>query len=424
MPTSARSGPSKAELLQQLFGTVCPTETATASAETLRTTLTRAEDLHRVLFNVLLRRIALLGGPSSLAPQQGVALPRYSALLFGTSATRRAIRFMDALSKGEGSKVAIDHSPAAWLGLPDSDDSTRPDPFKRVLVLRPLSDCGSKELAWFAKVQELDYLMPRDLAESPLLADLMAKAGSGAGSSKASLERLTEGFVLELERGLSSTVSTIDKTGRKIMLRDPQESKDAGAISQGKHFHYLQKELYAGVVTRQEQKFIDEMCGLACFPPLPEEAGRATAQPPICPLCGLPSQAQDARAWKSRISIRSLQARAEAASAAPEANKVDLSALLCYACSLVLDVPIDVGGRDHGIMLPLPAFCYTFCFQNASQLQQAGSSSTGLGSSAEQSDDAASSTAPAAAPLRLRRLDRDELRSQVDSFLLEDDPEQ
>ncbi|KDN43563.1 hypothetical protein K437DRAFT_257463 [Tilletiaria anomala UBC 951] len=423
------------------------TASANASA-TSRTALTRIEDLHRILMDTLIRRVAVLPHQASLPRAQA-----YQALLLGTSATRSAVRLMDALSKGEGAKLAVNNAAAQWFGLPTAGD-------RRVLVLRPLADCSAKELGWLVHNQHLEYIQPRDLAGSALFASEhvprapTADVNPGLMGSKASLERLTEAFVLSLETNVSSTVSTIGKIGSKLVLssdnaspaedeagqqpvfevHDPSvkqknRSNTESSFSTGPDF--LDKSLYTRLLSASQAKMVHDICDFSCFPLSRTKEG---AQSPICPLCCMPAQREDARSWRSKISIRSSDAisshthpKAVEPAVAQEAGELDLTARLCYACTLVLDTP-PVDGHDKDLTLPLPAHAlhmwaltsvgYDHSFVdvqrigldgNASEYSALQLNSSGFSPSTQRRGD----------QQVVRRVERTEMRQHLDKFLLD-----
>ncbi|KAI9480418.1 MAG: hypothetical protein EXX96DRAFT_562519 [Benjaminiella poitrasii] len=158
------SGKSTAEQLKELFGSI---KKATAK-----------EDL-----------------AWSLKMEMLVAVARREKcdyIFMADSATRQAIKMISMTSKGRGYSLALDVSV-------DNQQS-----FKDLCIMRPMKDMLSKEIGLYNHYTNLDqYII------SPLNFSTMMPARS-------SIDRLTENFIVGLERDFPSTVSTVCRTVMKL----------------------------------------------------------------------------------------------------------------------------------------------------------------------------------------------------------------
>ncbi|KAG2236174.1 hypothetical protein INT48_003793 [Thamnidium elegans] len=115
-----------------------------------------------------------------------------SYIFMGDSATRQAIKMIAMTSKGRGYTLPLD------IGV-DNEIS-----FKDICVMRPMKDMLSKEIGFYNYFSKIDkYIMP-------------AFNFSTMMPAKSSIERLTEDFIVSIEREFSSTVSTICRTITKL----------------------------------------------------------------------------------------------------------------------------------------------------------------------------------------------------------------
>lgn len=108
------------------------------------------------------------------------------------SATRQAIKMISMTSKGRGYSVALDVSV----------DNTQS--FKDLCIMRPMKDMLSKEIGFynhFANVTQFETLPYNFSTMMP---------------GKTSIDRLTEEFIVSIEREFPSTVSTICRTVMKL----------------------------------------------------------------------------------------------------------------------------------------------------------------------------------------------------------------
>ena len=324
---------------------------------------------------------------------------------------------MDALSKGEGSKLAISHAHALWYTLPTTPSA------QQTLLLRPLAESGLKEIHWYIHHHQLDFLLPRDLAQSPLLTSAEKAGGQVHSGHKASLERLTENFIYALEANVSSTVNTIGRTGSKLVLKsdaEPHQGTKPGVETIGPSMKLATRaSTHASVST--VSKVVD---GIRAIPSFPAPG----AQVRLCPFCCLPAQEQDARDWKNRISIRQPHGAAPQIRLRTSHDSVDLSATLCYSCILVLDVAPDDRTTAQTLDLPIHVRraweAATMRSDQMSILDGASAALAHAGKDLLDADpaEAAETVTNAQAPSTrqvARKLQPSEMREQFDEFLLE-----
>uniref|UniRef100_UPI0037E93722 cytoplasmic tRNA 2-thiolation protein 2 n=1 Tax=Semicossyphus pulcher TaxID=241346 RepID=UPI0037E93722 len=152
---------SHTKLLQQLIG----------SAKTL----TAREDLLNTLRQHLLVHTARAEG--------------YSKLMLGHNCTRLAVKLLTNVSLGRGAQLAQD------TGFSDSR-------YGDIILVRPMRDYSAKEIAYYNHM----FNVP-----SVFIPSLETKT-----TEKASIQRLTEGFVTRLQADFPSTVSTIYRTSEKL----------------------------------------------------------------------------------------------------------------------------------------------------------------------------------------------------------------
>ncbi|OAD01597.1 hypothetical protein MUCCIDRAFT_156834 [Mucor lusitanicus CBS 277.49] len=155
---------SQAEQLKQLFTNIKKT--------------TAKEDL---LWNIKMEMLV------TVARREGCPY-----IFMADSATRQAIKMISMTSKGRGYSVALDVSV----------DNTQS--FKDLCIMRPMKDMLSKEIGFynhFANVTQFETLPYNFSTMMP---------------GKTSIDRLTEEFIVSIEREFPSTVSTICRTVMKL----------------------------------------------------------------------------------------------------------------------------------------------------------------------------------------------------------------
>ncbi|KAL1923429.1 uncharacterized protein VTP21DRAFT_8409 [Calcarisporiella thermophila] len=112
-----------------------------------------------------------------------------SFIFLGDSASRLAIKIIALTSKGRGFSLPIDTAgESSWFG--------------DITIMRPMKDANSKEIAMYNKFNGLDPVAIPNL--------------STYAPAKASIDRLTEDFIVGLDKDFPSTVSTIARTGAKL----------------------------------------------------------------------------------------------------------------------------------------------------------------------------------------------------------------
>ncbi|SNX83527.1 uncharacterized protein MEPE_02234 [Melanopsichium pennsylvanicum] len=342
------SNPTQA--LKDLFSFIHPTITPRTAASSART---RVEDLHYILLSGLLRRVS--------------AALNCSSLLLGESATRVSIRLIESLAKGAGHKLAVQNSDAVWI-----DD---------LLVVRPLKAHLLQEVLFYTNALGLDSVQPEQHIVTPtvLTSDILTnKTSNVPAMDKSSIARLTETFILNLEQGVPSTVTTIGRTGHKLVLNTPplsdtyttgsSSSTVADVSTSTTKFQQVGPSISlksrAGLTGKMaELKVVEEprigsrgaklaQASEACF-----HWNSALG----CALCGMPSQHPHARYWKKDITISSLNETApstqkQATDILSEEergrNWIELSDHLCYACLLVLAPPLSASEEADVSLLP------------------------------------------------------------------------
>ncbi|KAJ2797597.1 Cytoplasmic tRNA 2-thiolation protein 2 [Coemansia guatemalensis] len=204
-------------------------------------------------------------------------------VLMGDSGTRIATKTVALTSRGRGFSLPLEvAAESRWFG--------------DLSVWRPMRDFSAKEIAFF------NHWTGQKSAAVPTF--------TTGGPRRASIDRLTEAFIAELDQGFSSTVPTVCRTMQKLEPRD-----------------------------------------------------EALAAPP-CLICGMPAEG-NAQAWRSRLTISSsgaggvsASARSSPSATLPESSCLasgDTSSLLeiartvCYACQSLLH------HASPGIVLP--EFC-------------------------------------------------------------------
>ncbi|CAO3648699.1 unnamed protein product [Cunninghamella echinulata] len=127
-------------------------------------------------------------------------------IFMGDSSTRQAIKMISKISNGRGYSIPMD------VGL-EVDTC-----FKDVVVLRPMKDMLAKEMGFYNRLHGLDH-------------DVTAPVNFGTYMApKSSIERLTEDFIVNLDRDFPSTVSTISRTASKLVPSSNVDYSKACAI--------------------------------------------------------------------------------------------------------------------------------------------------------------------------------------------------
>ncbi|CAM4532551.1 hypothetical protein PO909_023204 [Leuciscus waleckii] len=147
-------------------------------------TLTAKEDMLHTLRQHLILHVARENG--------------FSKVMMGESCSRLAVKLLSNIALGRGAALASD------TGFSDPR-------FGDVVIVRPMRDYSSKEIAAYCRM----FHVP-----SVFIPGLETKA-----QDKASIQRLTETFVTNLQAEFPSTVSTIYRTSEKLHTVKPSESQ-------------------------------------------------------------------------------------------------------------------------------------------------------------------------------------------------------
>uniref|UniRef100_A0A671LFE3 Cytoplasmic tRNA 2-thiolation protein 2 n=1 Tax=Sinocyclocheilus anshuiensis TaxID=1608454 RepID=A0A671LFE3_9TELE len=153
-------------------------------------TLTAKEDMLQTLRSHLILHIARENG--------------YSKVMMGDSCSRLAVKLLSNIALGRGAALASD------TGFSDPR-------YGDVVIVRPMRDYSSKEIAFYSRM----FNVP-----SVFISGLDTKT-----HDKASIQRLTESFVTNLQFDFPSTVSTIYRTSEKLHTVMPPQSQTAEPAS-------------------------------------------------------------------------------------------------------------------------------------------------------------------------------------------------
>ncbi|KAI8393454.1 uncharacterized protein BYT42DRAFT_591227 [Radiomyces spectabilis] len=115
-----------------------------------------------------------------------------SFIFMGDSSTLQAIKMISMTSQGRGYSIPFD------VGV-ENDTS-----FKDLVILRPMKDMLAKEIAYYNTIVGLNKYV---VAPTNWATKMPAKS---------SIERLTEDFIVSLDKDFPSTVSTISRTASKL----------------------------------------------------------------------------------------------------------------------------------------------------------------------------------------------------------------
>ncbi|KAK8865669.1 hypothetical protein IAR55_000814 [Kwoniella newhampshirensis] len=222
---------------------------------------------------------------SSLLTFVSQTIPNISHLLLGETSTRQAQRLISGTASGRGWSLPLD------LASARKDDGG-------LVRLKPMKDISVKEAAVYCRLKGLDGFTRNDRRW-----DAAGPAGKRDARGKGgvtSLEMLTEQFIAGLSVSHPSTVSTINRTGDKLVF--PGQANDS----------------------------------------------------PTCPVCQLPVD-PSALEWKSRSALTSLLTKTNPPSLSdPKDSSTPLAPLLCYAC-LTTFTPSTVASRTNkNEPVPLP----------------------------------------------------------------------
>jgi hypothetical protein len=344
--------------LRSLFESIQPKDTPKGSLANARS---RAEDLVALLTTHLLRRQAIR--------------QKATCLMTGETSTRAAIRLIDSIGKGRGHKVSIEETSIRWNGL---------------FILRPMKTVTAKEVALYSRGKNLSSLPPSEIIAMQLLSAKGNSSGGqeGGNGNKASMARLTESLIHLLEKNVPSTVSTINKVGDKLVFADDLASHgydnaaekgrdhlDVNASSSNA-FHQVGPSVPLRHRKRQDSASTQlSHMSLASDGPIPGGPGDRSLQglglgrmgstfyyaaknmlayngTLACPLCQMPSQ-RGIHDWKRGLTIK-LYHNQDQEGDTHSTKQIDLTELLCYGCSMVLDTPETT--KKELRMMQLPTF--------------------------------------------------------------------
>ncbi|RUS22228.1 LOW QUALITY PROTEIN: hypothetical protein BC937DRAFT_89955 [Endogone sp. FLAS-F59071] len=125
--------------------------------------------------------------------------PTCTRLFLGDTSTRLAIRTISLTAKGRGYSLPLDVAVEDAVSVPG------------VVVLRPMKDMLAKEVGVYNRWKELENGV------------VVTKSWATGAEPRNSIERLTEEFIVGLDRDFPSTVSTITRTASKLT---PAEDMD------------------------------------------------------------------------------------------------------------------------------------------------------------------------------------------------------
>ncbi|KAM4615349.1 cytoplasmic tRNA 2-thiolation protein 2 isoform 2-T2 [Polymixia lowei] len=168
-PAPLLTDESNTQLLQKLFCSV--------------KTLTAKEDLLHTIRQHLLVHTARTEG--------------YSKLMFGENCTRLAVKLLASMSLGRGAQLAVD------TGFADPR-------YGDIITVRPMRDYSAKEISFYNHMCNVPCVF---------IPTLETKT-----TEKASIQRLTESFVIKLQADFPSTVSTIYRTSEKLQTAYPSQN--------------------------------------------------------------------------------------------------------------------------------------------------------------------------------------------------------
>ncbi|ORX34106.1 hypothetical protein BD324DRAFT_594457 [Kockovaella imperatae] len=211
----------------------------------------------------------------AILEQVARGLPDVSHLLLGETSTRQAQRIISGTALGRGWSLPLELA-----------SSCKSEGYYQV---RAMKDISIKEASMYCWVNRRAMQNHRKWTAGDL------HSGS-RGKGSTSLEGLTEDFIAGLSVTHPATVSTITRTGEKLM--------------------------FAGGDDRDS----------------------------ICPLCRLPKE-QDPLEWKSKTSLTSLRP-ALTSTEDEESARFDLAPHLCYGCLTTLTASASKKGAPQSAILP------------------------------------------------------------------------
>ncbi|SAM09220.1 hypothetical protein [Absidia glauca] len=155
-------------------------------------------------------------------------------IFMADSSTRQAIKMISKISNGRGYSIPFD------VGL-EVDGC-----FDDVVILRPMKDMLAKEMGMYNRLHGIDH-------------DVTAPFNWGTYMPpKSSIERLTEDFIVGLDRDFPSTVSTISRTASKLTPHSNIDYSKSCAICQMPYEANIPEWRKHITVTKVEQRSGDD----------------------------------------------------------------------------------------------------------------------------------------------------------------------
>lgn len=368
----------------------------------------------------------------------------------GETATRTAIRLIESIGKGRGHKVAVEEGSIRWNGL---------------FLLRPMRGVTAKEVALYSRGSSLSFLPPQDIVAMQLLS---GKGGlqDGGNGNKASMGRLTESLIHLLERNVPSTVSTINKIGEKLVFSDDLAShgyqdEDEDTFDVNASSSNAFQQVGPSVPLRFRGRQLSNSSKMSKM----SLTSSSTANEPVlggagdrslqglglgrrgstlyyaakkmlpyngalaCPLCQMPSQ-RGLHAWKRGLTVKSNRQNELLEDQTFYQDQINLSHYLCYACTIVLDTP---EGTKEKPMMELPSFVLYGARRRLREAsgevlleeEEINSVNTLLNGStdyiAQSTNDSSNGNHE---KQNLQKLDREQMKQQINGFLLQDEESQ
>lgn len=434
MSSVSKPSQDKEAALRSLFNSIQPADTPKSALSNARS---RAEDLLWILITQLLRREAIRR--------------RATCLMTGETATRSAIRLIESIGKGRGHKVAVEEGSVRWNGL---------------FLLRPMKTVTIKEVILYSRGTSLSHLPPMDIVALQLLSSKVGVQDGGNGN-KASMGRLTESLIHLLEKNVPSTVSTINKIGDKLVFSDDlashgyqDEEEDTFGVNASSSNAFQQVGPSVPLRFRSRQLSTSTQISKLSLSsnlsngPVPGGVGDRSLQglglgrmgstlyyaakkmfsyngALACPLCQMPSQ-RGLHAWKRGLTVKSNKEDNNLAQNETLLHQdwINLTDLLCYACTIVLDTP-ESTKKDLEMKLP------SFVLYGAHRRLREASGDTLLdeedinsahailnGSASNTAQSTNHSTVERHEKQTMQKLDREQMKQHLNGFLLADEESQ
>ncbi|KAJ9093138.1 hypothetical protein QFC19_008481 [Naganishia cerealis] len=338
-------------------------------------------------------------------------LPNVRQLLLGETSTRQAQNIIAGAAIGNGWGLPIDLQGVYVFpkfgvnilqkqntsddSLPVTRTSTLVEPAAdHITRIKPLRESMIKEAAYYCHIKRIPTVNHRMWDRT--IGSMSGQAGDkirikGVGEARGkgginSLEKLTEDFITNLGATHPSTVSTISRTGSKLVFKRQPGSASGDGVREA----------------------------------------ASSRENIVCPLCGLPAEPSSLD-WKARTALTSLGKIPNATSAIGasvahlpsrgENHAHDLAPLLCYACLTAMS-PSSTGVIGGVVSQNIPS---TLGEQGVSLpywVSDRVSARLGLDRVSDIQEDHQHSDGSRVGP---RELSMQEMKAAVDEFLIQDD---